>query len=91
LTPDFNKKEIVMGGIGMPELLLIFGVAVLFFGGKKLPQLGSAMGETIRNFKKGVADAEKSADPLEKRESRIALQTDENVTAAKTPGLENKS
>ncbi len=40
---------------GMPEMLLILGVMVLLFGGKKLPEIGSALGESIKNFKKGVA------------------------------------
>jgi sec-independent protein translocase protein TatA len=43
---------------GMTELLLIFGVVLLLFGGRKLPQLGGAIGESIRNFKKGVKDDE---------------------------------
>jgi sec-independent protein translocase protein TatA len=38
------------------ELLIIGGVVVLLFGAKKLPQLGGAIGESIKNFKKGVKD-----------------------------------
>jgi len=33
-------------------MLLILAVVVLLFGGKKLPELGGAIGETIKNFKK---------------------------------------
>ena len=40
---------------GATELLVILGVAVLIFGPSKLPKLGSALGESIRNFKKGIA------------------------------------
>jgi len=43
---------------GMIELLIIGGVVVLLFGAKKLPQLGGAIGESIKNFKKGVKDPE---------------------------------
>lgn len=43
---------IALPGIG--ELVLIFGVVVLLFGAKKLPALGGAVGESIKNFKKGV-------------------------------------
>jgi sec-independent protein translocase protein TatA len=39
---------------GFWELLLILIVVSLVFGGKRLPQLGSAMGEAIRNFKSGL-------------------------------------
>lgn len=40
----------------MSELLVVLLIVVLFFGGKKLPQLGSALGESIKNFKKGMKD-----------------------------------
>lgn len=43
--------------IGMPgpmELLLIFGILVLIFGASKLSGIGKALGEGIRNFKKGL-------------------------------------
>lgn len=48
-----------MGMPGLPELMIILAVVVLLFGGSKLPALGGAIGESIRNFKKGVKDAEK--------------------------------
>lgn len=44
---------------GMWELIIIFGVVFLLFGAKKLPALGGAIGESIKNFKKGVKDNEK--------------------------------
>ena len=40
----------------MSELLVILVIVVLFFGGKKLPQLGSSIGESIKNFKKGMKE-----------------------------------
>ena len=45
-----------MGIPGTTELLIIAGVVILLFGAKKLPQLGGAVGESIKNFKKGVKD-----------------------------------
>jgi len=41
-------------GLGFSELLVVLLIVVLFFGGKKLPQLGSSLGESIKNFKKGL-------------------------------------
>jgi sec-independent protein translocase protein TatA len=41
-----------MGGLGMTEILLIGGIALLFFGPSRLPSLGQALGKTISNFKK---------------------------------------
>jgi len=42
-----------MGGLRMPELLLIFAALLLLFGGSRLPQLGASLGSAIRNFKRG--------------------------------------
>jgi len=41
-----------MFGIGMPELLVILVIILIIFGAGKLPEIGSALGKTIRNFKK---------------------------------------
>lgn len=45
-----------METIGLPELLVILGVAVLLFGGKKIPEVAKGLGEGIRNFKKALRD-----------------------------------
>jgi sec-independent protein translocase protein TatA len=43
---------------GIWELLIVLAIALLIFGPKALPKLGSAMGKTIGNFKKGLAEDE---------------------------------
>ena len=40
-----------MFGLGWPEVMIIGLVAVLIFGPKKIPELGSALGKTLRGFK----------------------------------------
>ncbi|MCC0178366.1 twin-arginine translocase TatA/TatE family subunit [Waterburya agarophytonicola K14] len=40
-----------MFGLGIPEMAVIGLVAVLVFGPKKIPEIGSALGKTIRGFK----------------------------------------
>jgi sec-independent protein translocase protein TatA len=40
-----------MGSIGITELILIFVIVLLIFGGKKIPELARGLGEGIRNFK----------------------------------------
>ena len=45
-----------MPSIGFPELLLILFIALLIFGPRKLPELGSALGRTIKEFRKGVKE-----------------------------------
>ena len=44
----------MLRSIGFPELLVILGVAVLLFGGKKIPEVAKGLGEGIRNFKSAL-------------------------------------
>ena len=45
-----------MRSLGMPELLVIVGVAVLLFGGKKIPEVAKGIGLGIRNFKTAIRE-----------------------------------
>jgi sec-independent protein translocase protein TatA len=49
-----------MFGLGMPELLVIFVIALLVFGPKKLPDLGRSIGRAISEFKKASDDFQES-------------------------------
>jgi sec-independent protein translocase protein TatA len=44
-------EEIYMFGLGLPEMGVIVIVAILIFGPKKIPELGTALGKTLRGFK----------------------------------------
>ena len=44
----------MLKSIGLPELLIILVVAVLLFGGKKIPEVAKGLGEGIRNFKNSL-------------------------------------
>lgn len=48
MTPLF------IGGLGMQEVLLIVLVVLLFFGGKKIPELMKGLGKGVRSFKEGM-------------------------------------
>ena len=43
-----------IGGLGMTEILIIALVVLLFFGGKKIPELMKGLGKGVRSFKEGV-------------------------------------
>jgi TatA/E family protein of Tat protein translocase len=53
-----------MMGIGFPELMIILVIIMIIFGAGKLPEIGSAFGNSIRNFKKSMKEAEENAEEL---------------------------
>ena len=59
-----------MFGIGAPELIVILIIALVVFGPGKLPEIGSALGKGIRDFKKSMDGAEEEFRKIdEKRDS----------------------
>ncbi len=58
-----------MFGLGVPELMVILVIALVVFGPSKLPQIGSALGKAIRDFKKGVTGDDEEANKEEKKEN----------------------
>jgi sec-independent protein translocase protein TatA len=50
----------MFGKLGIPELLIIFAVALLIFGPKKLGELGKGLGDGIRSFKSAIKEEEKT-------------------------------
>ncbi len=57
-----------MGSIGFSELLLIFFVVLLLFGGKKLPELARSMGAALREFRKAANELE---EPIRETEEEV--------------------
>jgi sec-independent protein translocase protein TatA len=48
---DVTVGDLTMFGLGVPEVAIIVLVAIIIFGPKKIPEIGSALGKTIRGFK----------------------------------------
>ncbi|QKD82587.1 twin-arginine translocase TatA/TatE family subunit [Thermoleptolyngbya sichuanensis A183] len=51
-----------MFGLGWPEVAIIAVVAILIFGPKKIPELGGALGKTLRGFKEGMNGVDEEGD-----------------------------
>lgn len=59
-----------LGGIGLPEIIAILVIILLFFGAKKIPELMKSLGKGVKSFKEGVNEVEKdlSVSDTEKEE-----------------------
>lgn len=68
--------------IGTTELMLIAGIALLLFGGKKLPELMRGLGQGIREFKKGTQDITNPINEVRK-EVKETLDNSNNSEASK--------
>ena len=83
-----------MMGIGFPELMIILVIIMIFFGAGKLPEIGSAFGNSIRNFKKSMKDAEQENEELPEgsdtqetsiTEGEPAAEDGDNASTTETP------
>ena len=63
-----------MGGLGIPEMIIIGIIALLIFGPKKLPELGSGLGKAIRDFKGAMNEPEPPAKEEKKEEKKEETQ-----------------
>ena len=72
-----------MGPIGVPELILIFVVALIVFGPRKLPELGRSLGKSIAEFKKASNELKSTLEEeIRLDEQRTALEESKAKAAA---------
>ncbi len=57
-----------IGGLGLSEVLVIALVVLLFFGGKKIPELMKGLGKGVRSFKDGMKEVESGLNGDDKEE-----------------------
>ena len=55
-----------MFGLGVPEMLIIVAVVVLFFGGKKIAEIAKGLGRFTGEFKKGQTEMQEEIDKIKK-------------------------
>ena len=68
----------MFGSIGMPELLIIFVIALIIFGPRKLPELGRSLGKSLGEFKRASNELRSTL------EDEIRLEEQRDAQAAKT-------
>jgi sec-independent protein translocase protein TatA len=51
-----HEGGIEVFGLGLQELIIIMVIALVIFGGKKLPEVGSGLGKAIREYKRGTSE-----------------------------------
>jgi sec-independent protein translocase protein TatA len=62
----------MFGSLGMPELLVIFVIALIIFGPRKLPELGRSLGRSIAEFKKASSELQNTLEEEIRLEERTA-------------------
>ena len=67
----------MFGSLGMPELIVIFVIALIIFGPRQLPEIGRSLGKSIAEFKKATTELQNSLDE--------EIRVDAQRSAAATP------
>ena len=71
-----------MGGLGMPEIMIILVIALIVFGPRKLPELGKSLGKAMGQFKRASEDFKRTW------EQEVDLEkTRTSITEASTFGM----
>lgn len=72
-----------LGGLGVPELIIILLVVLLIFGPKNLPKLGSAIGRTVKSLRDGMEDrsdkSKKAEEPEAEAQTQAQAEAEETV------------
>jgi TatA/E family protein of Tat protein translocase len=73
----------MFGNIGMPELIVIFTIALLIFGPRKLPELGRSLGRSLSEFKRASNELKSTLEEeIRVEEQREAIKVPAAVIAA---------
>jgi sec-independent protein translocase protein TatA len=70
----------MFGSLGIPELILIFIVALLVFGPKRLPEIGRTLGKALGEFKKATDDLKNTIEREVQVDEMKQLTSTSNIT-----------
>src|SRR3954451_2454210 len=77
-----ESRSSMFGSIGMPELIIIFVIALIIFGPRKLPELGRTLGKSLAEFKRATNELKSTLEDeirleeqqLQRTEAKAAVQ-----------------
>jgi sec-independent protein translocase protein TatA len=76
----------MFGSIGMPELIIIFVIALIIFGPRKLPELGRSLGKSLSEFKRASNELKSTLEEeIRLDEQRANLEASKAASAATAP------
>jgi sec-independent protein translocase protein TatA len=78
----------MFGSIGMPELIIIFVIALIIFGPRKLPELGRSLGKSIAEFKRASNELKSTLEEeirLEEQKQTLDAQKAASAPATTAP------
>ncbi len=79
------------GPLGVPELLIILVVVLLVFGPKRLPEMAKGIGQSVREFRKGIRDMKADIDRDDDEPTQTAPKQAKVVESPTTPTVETVS
>jgi|SRR5579872_4429102 len=80
-----------MGSVGLPELIIIFTIALIVFGPRKLPELGKSLGKSIAEFKRASNELRNTLDEEIRAEERKSAAAQQVPAPAPVPQLQEAS
>ena len=75
----------MFGPIGMPELIIIFVIALIIFGPRKLPELGRSLGKSLAEFKKASNELRNTLEEEIRLEEQRSTLEEKKVQAVTAP------
>jgi TatA/E family protein of Tat protein translocase len=75
----------MFGSVGVPELIIIFTIALIIFGPRKLPELGKSLGKSLAEFKRASNELKNTLDEEIRLEDQRSAQRATEPHQARTP------
>ena len=72
----------MLGSVGLPELIIIFTIALIIFGPRKLPELGKSLGKSLAEFKRASNELKNTLDEEIRIEERKSAERQESPRVA---------